>query len=107
LQASAAATCISRRVRFSMPISSILCYSAACSRACISYAYYSRRACALTSSASRCCHSRSIWARIAIPLEAVDSELDLDPRLTIVVREEGAVYCRLQACSKGVYIMRL
>jgi hypothetical protein len=42
-----------------------------------------------------------------IPPEVVDLELELDPRPTIVAREEGTVYCRLQACTKGMYIVRL
>jgi hypothetical protein len=87
LWASVTATCISIRVWFSMPISSILCYSAACSCACISHAYYSRKTCALASSASHYYRSRSIWAHVAILLEAVDSELDPDPWPTIIVRE--------------------
>jgi hypothetical protein len=93
LRTSAAATCVSMRARFrSTPVSSALrrslCRSVvACSCLRSSRACCSGRACALASSASCCYRSRTIWARVAIPPEVVESELDADPRPTIVARE--------------------
>jgi hypothetical protein len=40
-----------------------------------------------------------------ILLVAINSELDPDLQLTIIAREEGAAYCRLQVYAEGVYII--